>query len=335
MRTLFRLLITLIVIIAILAGIGYFMLRRGDIAYATLEEKYANPESEYVDLSGGVRMHYRDQGKADGPTLVMVHGYSASLHTWEPLVPLLGDRYRIVTLDLPGHGLTQAPGDYDASIGAFVEAVEAFAAAKQLERFTLAGSSMGGHVAWEYAIAHPERLNGLILVDAAGWPDARADAENQPLVFRLLANPVARTVLRDLDNTALIRGGLENSFADPALANDAMVTRYAELARAPGHRKILMDLFAPDARTPATAERLAAIRVPTLILWGESDNLVPPAHARQFAAAIPGAELVTWTDVGHIPQEENASGTADAIGDFLARVHAPGPSTAPAAVTTP
>ncbi|MBI1186357.1 MAG: alpha/beta fold hydrolase [Alphaproteobacteria bacterium] len=339
MRTLFRLLITLVVIVAVLAGIGYFMLRRGDIPYATLEQKYANPESEYVDLAGGVRMHFRDEGKADGPTLVMVHGYSASLHTWASLVPLLGDRYRIVTLDLPGHGLTQAPPDYDASIAAYVELLEAFAEAKQLARFTLAGSSMGGHAAWEYALTHPDRLEGLILVDAAGWRDAREDPANQPLVFRLLANPFARMVLRDLDNSALIRGGLENSFSNPAFVDDAMVARYSDLARAPGHRKILMDLFSPGTRTEATAERLGAIRTPTLILWGEDDNLISAANAQRFAAAIPGADLVTWTNLGHIPQEENPAGTADAIGDFLARIHAPRapatPEAAPETVTTP
>jgi len=340
MRTLLRLIFTLIALIAIIGGIAYLALRRGDIAYATLEETYANPQSEYVDLPGEIRMHFRDQGKADGPTLLMVHGYSASLYTWEPIIPILADRYRIVTIDLPGHGLTRAPAGYTPSIAGYVETIEAFAAAKNLSHFTIAGSSMGGHTAWEYALAHPERTEGLILVDAAGWPEERAEGERTPLVFQLLANPLARTVLRDLDNSALMRSGLENSFADPALVDDEMVSRYVELSRAPGHRGILMALFAPDARREATPEILGAISTPTLILWGESDALIPSAHARQFAAAIPGAELITWTDVGHLPQEENPSATAEAIGDFLSRIHTPhdgaaAGAAAPETVTTP
>ena len=326
LRWIFGGLLTLIGIVAVVGVAAYFTLKRDDIPYETLASRYESAASRYVDLPGGIRMHYRDEGAPDAPTLLLIHGFSASLHTWEPWVERLatGDArlndYRIVSIDLPGHGLTRAPAGYQASIEGFRDTVEAFARTQQLDSFFLAGSSMGGNVAWEYALEHPERVQGLILVDASGWPETRADYAQDPLVFKLLRSPVA-PLLRDLDNTALIRQGLENSFFDPALVTDAMVTRYSELSRAPGHRDIILQLtLGFRARNYASEERLAALRVPTLVLTGDHDRLVPPEHAQQFHAAIADSQLITFENVGHIPQEEVADQSAMAAHEFMYRV---------------
>lgn len=307
--------------VAVIALVGgWLALRRADIPYAVLERTYANADSRYVDLPGGVRMHFRDQGARDGATVLLLHGYSASLHAWEPWVARLGDRLRLVTIDFPGHGLTRARAGYRAAIEQYVADVEAFAQTQHLTRFTLVGSSMGGNVAWEYTLAHPERVEALVLVGASGWPDPGAGAQG-PLVFALLRRPALRPILRDLDGTRLIRQGLEAAFADRGLVDDAMVGRYTDLARAPGHRDILLDMGDRSARQQATNERLAAIRVPTLILQGEQDRLVPPADARRFAAAIAGSQLVSWPDDGHLPMEEHPARSAEAVAAFLASVH--------------
>jgi hypothetical protein len=105
--------------LAVLLAGAYLALRRPDIPFKTLEAKYANSASRYLDLPSGAHVHYRDQGNPTGPVLVLVHGFSASLHTWEPWVGLLGNQYRIISLDLPGHGLTRAPADYKPSIEAY------------------------------------------------------------------------------------------------------------------------------------------------------------------------------------------------------------------------
>ncbi len=329
LRWIFGGLLTLIGLVAVVAVGGYFLLKRDDIPYATLAARYESVASQYVDLPGGIRMHYRDEGARDAPVLLLVHGFSASLHTWEPWVERLatGDQrindYRVISIDLPGHGLTSAPAGYRASIENFRDAVEAFARTQGLERFFLAGSSMGGNVAWEYALAHPEQVEALILVDASGWPETRQDLSEDPPIFKLLRSPAA-PLLRDLDTTNLVRQGLENSFADPSFVTDAMVARYTELSRAPGHRDILLQMtLGFRERNYATAERLAALQMPVLVLTGDQDRLVPPEHAQQFHEAIPDSRLVTFENVGHIPQEEVADQSAMTVHEFLYQVMEP------------
>ncbi|HRE44464.1 MAG TPA: alpha/beta hydrolase [Terricaulis sp.] len=304
-------------LIALIVIGGYFLLKRPDIPYETLAAEYESAASRYVDLPGNVRMHYRVEGSSDAraPTLVLVHGFSASLHTWEPWVARLGDTYRIISLDLPGHGLTRAPAGYQANIDAYREIVDHFVRAQRLDRFVLAGSSMGGNVAWEYALAYPNRIDGLILVGASGWEDTRYTGEEPP-VFRLLRSPLGPLVMQ-LESTPMIRQGLEASFYDPAFVTDAMVTRYARLARAPGHRDILLQMTT-GRRNFATPERLIPLAsLPVLILHGDTDRLVPPAHGEQFAAAIPSATLVMYENVGHIPQEEIADRSAADVRAFV------------------
>lgn len=309
----------------VLAG-GYFVMKRGDIPYETLAAEYENSASRYVDLPNGVRMHYRDQGlQSEGaPTLLLIHGFSASLHTWEPWVAELGDEFRIVSLDLPGHGLTRARAGYQASIEAFRDEVFAFTQARGLTRFTIAGSSMGGNVAWEYALAHPDQVQGLILVGASGWPDARTANADEPAIFQLLRNPFLGPIVRDLDNTRLIREGLQASFYNASLVDDAMVRRYSRLSRAPGHRDILIQLtLGFNERNPATPERLAPLaQIPVLILHGDTDRLVPPEHGQLFANAISGSQLAVYEHTGHIPQEEIAERSAADVRAFVRQINA-------------
>jgi pimeloyl-ACP methyl ester carboxylesterase len=327
-KWLLRIVAALLGIVALIAIGGYFALKRDDIPYQTLATTYESPVSLYVDLPSGVHMHYRDQGNANGPTLLLIHGFAASLHTWEKWVALLGDKYRLVSIDLPGHGLTSAPAGYRPSMQGYAGIVAEFARAQNLQSFSLAGSSMGGHVAWEYALAHPGQVNALILVDAAGWPESAASAPNTetPLIFKLLANPTARALIRDLDISSVVRPGLRAAFpSDPALADDAMVARYVDLSRAPGHRAVLLALLTGE-RTHASPQRLAALTLPVQIQHGSRDVVVPVARAHLFKAAIPHADLVVFDGIGHVPQEEIPEASAAAARAFLSAIAARTPS---------
>jgi pimeloyl-ACP methyl ester carboxylesterase len=312
-------------IVLIVVG-AYFVLKRDDIPYTTLAAKYESAASRYVDLPGGIHMHFRDEGakqdpnSASTPTVLLIHGFSASLHTWEAWVPKLGQTYRVVSIDLPGHGLTQAPAGYHASIESFRDAVFAFTQAEHLNRFTIVGNSMGGNVAWEYALAHPEQLEGLVLVDAAGWPHPSEGALNTSPMMKLLRNPTLGPILMHLDNTQVFREGIRAAFADPSKADDAMVSRYVDLSRAPGHREILLQLQT-GTRREASDAMLAPITTPTLILWGRQDHLIPVADAELFHHAIRGSEVKIFDNSGHLPQEEVADDSAAAVLQFLSQIH--------------
>nr|WP_070961333.1 alpha/beta hydrolase [Hyphomonas sp. Mor2] len=313
-----RTLAVILTIVAVLAA-GWLALRRADIPYDTLETIYSTPDTQFMTLDDGLKVHYTDTGPQDRSTLVLVHGFSASLHTWEAWKTNLEVDYRVITLDLPGHGLTRADDPVQPTIERFTNVVHEVTQDLGVERFTLAGNSMGGNTAWSYALAYPETLEGLILVDASGWPETDEDNENSPFIFTLLANPIARTVMKDLDMTSLTRSGLEDSYTDQSFVTDDLVQRYVALSRAPGHRETLLGIMAGD-RVEATAETLSAIEVPTLIMWGRDDNLVPVSSAQKFADAIPGSRQVIYDDVGHLPQEEAAVQSIADVRAFMLEV---------------
>ena len=285
-----------------------------DIPYAELQTRYASPASRFLDLGGGLIVHYRDEGNPRGPVVVMVHGFSASLHAWEGWVALLPE-YRVITLDLPGHGLTQTPPNYQASIDGFSDVIETLTQRLGTGPYVVVGNSMGGGAAWNLAMRHPERLRGLVLVDSAGWPGARRGGP-PGVVGSIIRSGVGRAVARTTDPAPLARRGLPSAYIDPALVTPALVARYAELARAPGHREILVTINNRPS-TPVTEESFRALRVPTLVMHGEDDRLIPIADGRSFAAAIPGARLVTYPGVGHLPMEQIPQRSAVDLRAFL------------------
>lgn len=300
MKTLVGGLLTAVMLIVVLAAVGWLALQRKDIPYDSLEAKYDSPASQYMDLGGGVRVHYRDEGRREGPILVLVHGYSASLHAWEPWVRSLSSDYRVISLDLPGHGLTRSDQGYPAGRQGYGAVVDQVTRKLGVERFTLAGNSMGGGVAWEYALDHPDRVEGLVLVDAAGWP---RDGGGSVLIFEVLRHPWGRAVLKNVDTRPLVRQGLQSAYLDEALVTPELVDRYVELARAPGHRDILLGLQT-GPRREATPQVLSRIKVPTLVMFGQKDTVIPATDGDRFAAAIPGSTLIVYPDVGHVPMEQ-------------------------------
>ncbi|MBY0236636.1 MAG: alpha/beta fold hydrolase, partial [Burkholderiaceae bacterium] len=243
-----------------------------DRSAAELEAKYFDGQDHFAELPDGLRLHYRDQGAKDKPVLLLLHGYGDSYATWAGWAQQLQANYRVISLDLPGHGLTAAPADsfvLDADV--LARLVLAFSDQLQLPAFSLVGNSMGGGVAWKVALRAPEKLRALVLVAAAGWP-ANTAGQSPSLAFRVLQHPVGRWVLARIDNTPLIKQGLSSQVYDKALITDALIEQWAEYQLYPGHRRILMSA-APGSPSQATAEKLAAIKLPTLVLHGEVDPL--------------------------------------------------------------
>ncbi|NTX06793.1 MULTISPECIES: alpha/beta fold hydrolase [Myxococcus] len=306
----------LITVLVLLAGVLAASLRL-DVSPQELEARYATAPSRFVEVDG-LRIHYRDQGQ--GPTLLLLHGSNASLFTWEGWVRELSENYRVITLDLPGHGLTgpDARGRYTAD--AMVEVVEAFRARLGLEQFVLGGNSMGGSISWRYALLHPQRVTRLVLVDAAGFPrDTPA-----PLVFRLMRAPVVGEVLSLFSPRWVIDRNLRAVYGEPSRVTEALVEQYHALLLREGNRTATRERMragGDDARW----KQLGELRMPTLVLWGAKDAWIPLEHGQRFARAIPGARLIVYPELGHVPMEEDAARTARELRGFL-EASAPAPT---------
>ena len=279
-----------------------------------LAKTYATPASQFIALNE-TSVHFRDEGNPDGPVLVLLHGSNSSLQTWEPWVVELGDRFRIISFDLPGHGLTgRVPGD-DYSRAGMVEFVHRLVQSRGLEKFALAGNSMGGGIAAAYAEKYGDDLAALILLNAAGIP--RDPKEKPVLAFRLIRMPVIGSMLRWFTPRSLVGKTVRESFADPSKVSDAMVDRYFDLMLYDGNRETMLKRFSKPDDDQALAAGLSQIHVPTLILWGDRDRLVPLAYAKGFETGIKGSRLIIYKNVGHIPMEEAAVQSASDVRNFL------------------
>jgi pimeloyl-ACP methyl ester carboxylesterase len=313
MRKIFILLLALIAILAIaIFAWGH----APDVPLATLKAKYANAESEFVEVKPGLTVHLRDEGPKDAPAIILLHGSNASLHTWDQWTQILKNKYRIIRFDQIGHGLTGPNPDNDYSIAAFVDTVDKIAANRGLARFTLGGNSMGGGVSWAYAKAHPEKLDGLILVDASGAPDAAP--KSLPIGFRIMAMPGINQLATVITPRSIIETSLKQSVSNQAVVTPAEVDQYWELLRRPGNRDATLRRFAERARTmTAAAEKEPTLPTPALILWGDEDKLIPVSAAKWFAAQLPASQTHIFKKIGHLPMEEAAEESAKLVETWM------------------
>jgi pimeloyl-ACP methyl ester carboxylesterase len=290
------------------------LLVQGDVPAATAEKRWTNAASRFVSLPSGARVHYRDEGNPYGPVLVLLHGSSASLHTWESWVTRLSDDFRVITLDLPGHGLTGPvpSGDYGAP--AAVAFLEEFLATLKLERVNLGGNSFGGFLAWRYALAHPERVEKLVLVNSAGYFTGPV-----PLPFRLAKIPVVKNLLLYVSPRFLVEDSLRQLFPlHPEKVTVGMLDRYHDLLLREGNREATLVRLNTPLDFAASRERLQALKMPTLILWGSKDAWIPVETARLFHEHIPGSTLKIYEGAGHVPMEEIPDESAADVRAFLA-----------------
>lgn len=280
-----------------------------------LKARWAPPPSQFVDIAG-MSVHLRDQGRRDDPEpILLLHGTSASLHTWEGWVKELAPQRRVISLDLPGFGLTGPFPNGDYHVGRYTAFLLALLDHLQVRRVVLVGNSFGGQLAWRFALAHPERSARLVLVDAAGYP---RNAESVPIGFRLAGIPALAPLMSRLLPRSMIESSVRNVYGDPDKVDDELVERYYQLTLREGNRQALRQRFA-QAPSGELHERIGELQLPTLIIWGARDRLIPPDNAERFAADIAGSQRVLFDDLGHVPQEEDAQRTVAVLIAFLQR----------------
>lgn len=284
-----------------------------DRPVAELQVRWAPPPSTFVDVAG-LRVHVRDEGPRDDPSpIVLLHGTGASLHTWDGWVQALSHDRRVVRLDLPGFGLTGPTRDGVYTIERYTETVVGVADALGLDQFVLAGNSLGGYAAWATAVLHPRRVTALVLVDAAGYP---YESQSVPLAFRIARIPVLGRALRTVMPRSVVASSLRDVYGDPSKVTDELVDRYFELATREGNRAALVARL-EQTQPGVLVARVGEIGVPTLILWGGRDRLIPLENGERFEREIAGSRLVVFDALGHVPHEEDPQSTVAVVRRFL------------------
>ena len=286
-----------------------------DRPVAALRARWAPPPSQFLDLYGQ-SVHYRDEGPRDDPSpIVLIHGTSASLHTWEGWARVLAPQRRVISMDLPGFGLTGPAPTNDYRIESYTRFVLGVADALRVQRFVVAGNSLGGEIAWHVAAAAPARVERLVLVDAAGYAFT---PKSIPIGFRLARNPALHWTTEHTLPRAVVASSVRNVYGDPSRVTDALVDRYYELTLREGNRAALARRFAQSVPGADTG-LLRTLHLPTLILWGARDRLIPPEHAEQFHRDIAGSQLIMYDGLGHVPHEEDPARTVADVLRFLDR----------------
>ncbi|WP_374283441.1 alpha/beta fold hydrolase [Novosphingobium sp.] len=301
--------------------ITLYTFRTPDTDPKAMIAKYGAAPSKFLKLPDGLVVHMRDEGPRDAPVLLLLHGSNADLHTWTPWVDALKDRYRVIRIDQIGHGLTGTDPRGDYSPAGFANRLAQVVDALGLQKFALGGNSMGGGVAIRYALDHPGRLTALVLVDAAGAPVTEPVKGN--IGFKLARMPGVNLIAKQVTPRWMIEKSLRQTVANQAVVTDAMVDRYWELLRFPGNRAATFTRMALP-RVPYSQQQFASLKLPVLVMWGEQDALIPLSSGKLMASLIPGATLIAYPGIGHIPMEEAAQRSAGDLVGWLAAHGVPG-----------
>ncbi len=270
----------------------------------------------------GHRVSYHAAGPPDaGSAIVLIHGITADSGTWRTVVPALARTHRVIAPDLLGHGLSAKPrGDY--SLGAYAAGIRDLLGALGVERATVIGHSLGGGVAMQLAYQFPERLERLVLVSSGGL------GREVSLLLRAATLPGAGLVLPVLvaEGPRTVAGALRRAAGWLGLRPSTDVAEVARgmatLAESDARAAFLATLSAivdhGGQRVSATDRLYLASAVPTLIVWGAQDAIIPVEHGAAAHAAIPGSRLEVFDGAGHFPHLDDPMRFLDLLEDFLA-----------------
>ena len=294
-------------VILIMSSIIYL-----DIPVENLKKEYANEQSKFMDVNE-LQVHYREEGK--GFPIVLIHGTASSLHTWNAWTKELKKTNRVIRLDLPAFGITGPNKDADYSIKGYTTFLHTFLEKLQLEKFHLAGSSLGGNIAWNYATEHPTKVEKLILVAASGLPTNKP----KPSIFKLAKIPVLSSLFLYVTPKLLILKNLKEVYADDTKISDELVTRYHNMVLRVGNRQAFVDRAKADFKLDVkkNTNKLKRIQIPTLLIWGALDRWIPLDNGKRMDFLIPNSKLVVIPNSGHVPMEEHPKESLKILKSFL------------------
>jgi len=283
-----------------------------DISENDLKIAYANDASKFIEIDG-MQVHYRDEGK--GFPIVLVHGTASSLHTWDDWSKELLKTNRVIRMDLPAFGLTGPNKTADYSIKAYTSFLNDLLKKLHVEKFYLAGNSLGGNIAWNYAAEHPDKVEKLVLVDASGLPTNKP----QPAIFKMAKTPFLNSLFLYVTPKFFIKKNMEEVYADGSKITDELVTRYHKMALRVGNRQAFIDRAKTDFKlgSKANYNKLKRINTSTLLIWGAQDNWIPLDNGKRMDSILPNSKLVVLENSGHVPMEENPQESFAFLNEFL------------------
>ena len=298
------------ILIALFAVILFFA--ESDRPVEELIPLYTNKDSKFMDILG-MKVHYRDEGVAtDSVPLILLHGMSSSLNTWDSVVIDLKPHKRVISLDLPGFALTGPSPENSYNFPYYSKFIDSFTTRLQIKRFILVGNSMGGAISWNYALHNPSRLAKMVLIDAAGYPKK---GESGSLGFTIASTPVINNLMLYVTPKSLVRKSLETVYFDQSRVTDAQVERFHDVAIREGNREAALQIFKGSFK--GDPKQIKSIKTPTLILWGDKDNLIGVNNVENFLRDIQGSKAEVYKNIGHVPMEEVPGKVAASILGFV------------------
>jgi len=302
-----------VALLAAILGSAVIFVWVPDRPLSELRARWARPPSVFISVQG-IDVHLRDEGPSDDPSpVVLLHGTSASLHTWEGWAAALKTTRRVIRFDMPGFGLTGPSPDGNYTIERYTRFVLAMIDELGVRHCVIGGNSFGGYVAWVTALVAPDRVEKLILVDAGGYP---LKSTTGPIGFRIARTPLVKNLIPFILPRSAIEQSLRNVYGDPKKVTSELVDLYFDMTVRAGNRRALIERFS-QAPSDEASDRVRELRVPTLIIWGGCDRLIDPSNAHRFHHDIMGSELVVFDDLGHVPQEEAPEKTVAAVKQFI------------------
>lgn len=313
MKYMKKLLVVLLITIIATLALSSILFGKRDIPIDELKAKYATAPSQFLSLQG-MEVHYRDEGNLlDSLPIVLLHGTSSSLHTYDRWTKELSDTRRVIRMDLPAFGLTGPHPTRDYSMERYADFVNDFLIALNIDKCILGGNSLGGNITWNFALKYPAKAEKLILIDASGYP---IKPTSVPIAFTLANTPIANKLLTFITPRFMAEASVQNVYADKTKVTDELVDRYFELTLRKGNRQGLVDRMTMPIDSTAHL-LIPQIQHPTLLLWGEQDHLVPIASAYRFQKDLPNDTLVILPNLGHVPMEEDPVSSLNPVMEFI------------------
>lgn len=278
-----------------------------------LVARWASEPSQFLELDG-MQVHVRDTGpRSDEPPILLLHGMASSLHSFEGWQARLQAQHRVISVDLPGFGLTGPSPQGDYRIDAYTRFILKLLDTLEIKRVVIAGNALGGEIAWQTALLAPERVHKLILIDSDGYEPS---VLSMPLGFQVASMKGLRWVAERIMPRLLMTASLRSVFGDPDRITAERIDRYFELNLRVGNRRALFQRM-DQANFGKSAALIRRITQPTLVLWGERDEMISPELGARFCEDISRCKLVTFPKLGHLPQEEDPDITLQAVLPFL------------------